>query len=612
LIKLVVFDLDNVIIDGEAIDEIGKLVNVQNEIAEITKNAMNGDLDFETSIKERVKLLKGVSVEDIKKVANDLKLMKGAEKTIKALKKENYLIAIISGSFDLIANPLKDKLDVDFLFTNTLIEDDGKLTGEVEGPLVKGSKSDVLKEFIGEQNISLEETVAIGDGANDISMLEISGLSIAFNAKPTVKEIADVVVEEKDLNKILEIINTYNSDKEINTEISENVSTLPDDEGVVEVTETVSVNVSILPDDEEAVEVTETVSVNVSTLPDDEGVVEVTETVSVNVSTLPDDEVVSKNVSTLPDEKQSNKNNSNKNKKSDKKDKKKSKKKRKKLPETGFVPADDFVDVLKQKNEHEQQILEIADERDEFNKVSREQRILRNKLNDELKENLKLAIDFKNKRNKANEEVEKYKKLRSKVNGEIKKLDFSSGRKDRLNIEKEIEKIDKTVETNVLDIKKENQLVKKANDLRKQLNEFKEDEKVKAVADKLKTDSEEYHSKVVELSENAQEYHEKMLEYFKKTDKIRKNADKAHELFVKARNGASDKHESFKMVLSNIHIINAKLSSFQGNRRDESRELNAKHNKEEKEKAESIFDGFKHGKKLSTDELLLLQKHNIG
>jgi phosphoserine phosphatase len=120
LIKLVVFDLDNVIIDGEAIDEIGKLVNVQEKIAEITEKAMNGDLDFETSIKERVKLLEGASVEDIKKLADELNLMEGAEVTIKGLKDNGYEIAVISGSFDLIADPLKEKLDLDYLFTNKL------------------------------------------------------------------------------------------------------------------------------------------------------------------------------------------------------------------------------------------------------------------------------------------------------------------------------------------------------------------------------------------------------------------------------------------------------------------------------------------------------------
>ncbi|MDR0900039.1 MAG: phosphoserine phosphatase SerB, partial [Methanobrevibacter sp.] len=191
MIKLVVFDLDNVIIDGEAIDEIGKLVNVQEEIAEITKKAMNGDLEFETSIKERVKLLEGASVEEIKELANGIKLMEGAEETIKGLKDNNHEIAVISGSFDLIAEPIKEKLGIDYLFTNSLVEEDGKLTGEVTGPLVENTKADVLADFAKDKGISLEECVAVGDGANDISMIEIAEYGIAFNAKPAVKEIAD-------------------------------------------------------------------------------------------------------------------------------------------------------------------------------------------------------------------------------------------------------------------------------------------------------------------------------------------------------------------------------------------------------------------------------------
>lgn len=174
MIKLVVFDLDNVIIDGEAIDEIGKLVDVQEQIAEITEKAMNGDLDFETSIKERVKLLEGASVEDIKNLANEMKLMEGAEDAIKGLKDKGYEVAVISGSFDLIADPLKEKLNLDYLFTNKLEEKDGKLTGEVTGPLVEGSKADVLKNIIENSDISVEECIAVGDGANDISMMEIA------------------------------------------------------------------------------------------------------------------------------------------------------------------------------------------------------------------------------------------------------------------------------------------------------------------------------------------------------------------------------------------------------------------------------------------------------
>lgn len=561
LIKLVVFDLDNVIIDGEAIDEIGKLVNVQDKIVGITEKAMNGDLDFETSIKERVKLLTGASVKDIKKLAEDMKLMKGAEETIKNLKDEGYLIAIISGSFDLIANPLKEKLNVDFLFTNTLVEDDGKLTGEVTGPLVKDSKADVLKNLINENNILLEECVAIGDGANDISMLESSGLSIAFNAKPSVKEIADIVVEDKDLTKVLEIIKSKTfEDKEKSEEKPEEKLEKESKESIIEEK-------------------------------------------SVNVSKLPDE-----GSENIDGEKSANKENTE----NDAKSKKKSKKKRKKLPKTDFVPANGFLEVMDQKNEHERLILEIADARDEFNRISKEQRLLRDELNDSLKENLKLASKFKSERNKINEEVEKHKQLRNKTNNEIKKLEFSSGKKDILNIEKEIEKIDKIIETNVLDIKKENQLVNKANDLRKQVNEFKEDAKIKAVADKLRKESEEYHAKVVELSENAQEFHDKMVDCFKKTNEIRNKADEAHESFIKSRNDASSKHEDFKNVLSEIHVINSKLNSFRGKRKSVNKDSDAKQAKEEKEKAENIFERFKKGKKLSTDELLLLQRHNIG
>ena len=203
LIKLVVFDLDNVIIDGEAIDEIGKLANVEEDIAAITEKAMQGVIDFETSIKDRVQLLEGTSIEDIEKVADDLPLMPGACKTVKCLKDKDVDVAIISGSFDVVADKVKDKLGVETVYTNSFTVEDGKLTGEVTGPLVSGSKLDVLKDHVEEAGITLDEVVAVGDGANDISMIESAGCGIAFNAKDSVKEIADVVVEEKDLCKVL-------------------------------------------------------------------------------------------------------------------------------------------------------------------------------------------------------------------------------------------------------------------------------------------------------------------------------------------------------------------------------------------------------------------------
>ena len=205
MIKLIAFDLDNVLIDGEAIDEIGKLMGVEAKISEITKKAMEGDLDFETALKERITLLKGASVDEIKEAVYKIPLMEGASETIAELKKRGYKIAVITGSFEIIADRMKNELNLDYAFSNVLHEEDGKLTGEVSGPLVTGSKADVLKEILEMEKISAEEAAAVGDGANDISMLQEAGMGIAFDAKPVVKEIADVVVEKRDLKELLTV-----------------------------------------------------------------------------------------------------------------------------------------------------------------------------------------------------------------------------------------------------------------------------------------------------------------------------------------------------------------------------------------------------------------------
>ncbi len=535
LIKLVVFDLDNVIIDGEAIDEIGKLANVEDEIAEITEKAMQGEIDFETSIKDRVKLLEGTSIEEIEKVADELPLMPGAEETIKALKEKDLDVAIISGSFDVVAEKVKDKLGVDAVYTNSFSVEDGKLTGEVTGPLVSGSKLDVLKDHVEKAEITLDDVVAVGDGANDISMIESAGCGIAFNAKDSVKEIADIVVEEKDLTKVLdEIVNQLTTD-DAETETVEEEAQEAEEEVVEEAAE------------EEAQE-------------------------------------------------------------------EKPKKADKGLPKSDFVLADTMEGVRKQKDEKEAEISKVAEEREEYNKIAKEQRKIRDELNASLKENLNKAIEYRNERNEINKAVEAAKKARNDANNKIKNLEWSSGKRDKIKIENEIKKIDKIIETRVLDIKKENQLVKNANDLRKQLMDIHEDESVKSEAQELKKLSEEEHEKVIELSEKAQTAHEEMLKYFRKTDDIRTAADEAHKKFIEARKNASAKHEEFKAILSDIHVINKKLGSNKPRRRKSENKSSSGGNKnrEEKERAEEIFEKFKQGGKVSTEEILLLQKYNIG
>ncbi len=605
LIKLVVFDLDNVIIDGEGIDEIGKLVNVEDQIAAITEQAMQGELNFETSIKQRVGLLEGAAVDDIKKLADEMPLMAGAEETVKSLKENGFDVIIISGSFDIIANTIKQKLPVDEIFTNSLVSKDGVLTGEVTGPLVSGTKLDILKEYIADAGYTLEECISVGDGANDISMIESAKYGIAFNAKPALKENADIIVETRNLTDVLDVIlnlNSKNTDEGASVENEVAVET-----EVVETTDVVVEN-----QDEQVTDVTE--DAVEETVEDVEEAEEVVEEEAAEEEAEEAEEVVEEEAAEEEAEEAEEVVEEEAAEEEKPKKAKKSKKNKNSLPEpVDFVLADTPEGVRAQKDEKEELIAQIADERESFNREAKEQRKIRDELNVELKENLAKAIEFRDQRNEINKEVEENKKARNQVNEQIKNLEWSSGKRDKIKLENEIKKIDKIIETRVLDIKKENQLVKSANDLRKQLSDIKEDDKVKEEAQELKKQSEEYHAKVVELSEKAQEAHEQMLEYFRKTDEIRTAADAAHKKFIQARKSASAKHEDFKMVLSEIHVINKELGSNRSRKRksNKSESSHAKGSREEKEKAEIIFDKFKNGKKLSTEELLLLQKYDI-
>lgn len=578
MIKLVVFDLDNVIIDGEAIDEIGKLANVEEDIAEITEKAMQGEIDFETSIKDRVQLLEGTSIEDVEKVAEELPLMPGACKTVKCLKDKGVDVAIISGSFDVVADKVSDKLGVDTVYTNSFTVEDGKLTGEVTGPLVSGSKLDVLKDHVEEAGITLDEVVAVGDGANDISMIESAGCGIAFNAKDSVKEIADVVVEEKDLCKVLcEICNQLTTDDAEEETVEEEVE--------ADVAEDVA---------EEAVEETEAEEAEDES--EEEAEADEEESEEADAEEAAEDESKEEEADAEEAAEEESEEEAEVEEKAE------------------FVLADTMEGVRKQKDEKEAEISKIAEEREEFNKTAREQRKIRDELNASLKENLNKAIEYRNERNEINKEVEAAKKARNDANNKIKSLEWNSGKRNKVKIENEIKKIDKIIETRVLDIKKENQLVKNANDLRKQLMEIHEDESVKAEADELRKQSEEEHEKVIELSEKAQAAHEEMLKYFRKTDDIRTAADEAHKNFIEARRNASAKHEEFKAVLSDIHVINKKLGSNKPKRRksDNKGSSGSNKNREERQRAQEIFEKFKKGGKVSTEEILLLQKYNIG
>jgi len=549
LIKLIAFDLDNVLIDGEAIDEIGKLMDVESEISELTKKAMEGDLDFETALKERTALLKGASVENIKEVVSKIPLMEGAEETIAELKRRGYKIATITGSFEIIANRMKDDLGLDYAFSNVLHEEKGKLTGEVSGPLVTGSKAEILKEIMEMEKVKAEESAAVGDGANDVSMLEEAGLGIAFNAKPVLKEKADVVIEKKDLREILNVF----TEKEEKDKSSDEAA----------------------PDEKE--------------------------------ETTPEEPIAEPNKEETPVEE------------SEEPAKEKTDKEepsaKKSSPDVKVEPNPDagksFSELLSNKKELEKRLKVLTKERDNLNENAREFKKVRDELNASIKENLDKALKYRDERDKINKEVRKYKKLRDETNQELKKMEYASGRRDILKIQGEIDKIEKTIETKVLDMRKENELVKKVQDLSKTLSEMKEDEKVQTEAIALKETSEAHHAKVVEFSDQAQETHEKMLEYFKNIDEVRAKADLAHNKFIETRETASAKHEEVKAVLNEIRRKNKSLDKVKAKERNMESEKSKKKNMAEKEIARDIYEKFKEGKKLSTEELRLLQKHNI-
>jgi len=189
--RLVCFDMDSTLIKAEVIDELAKRAGVGDQVAEITESAMQGKIDFTESFKQRMALLEGLEESVLEDIAENLPMMEGAETLIRNLKAYGFKTAILSGGFSYFGNYLKRKLGVDYVHANTLEIADGKLTGRVIHPVVDGARKALLLKQIAEQEgISPQQTIAVGDGANDLPMLSTAGLGIAFRAKPLVRESA--------------------------------------------------------------------------------------------------------------------------------------------------------------------------------------------------------------------------------------------------------------------------------------------------------------------------------------------------------------------------------------------------------------------------------------
>ena len=205
--RLVAFDMDSTLIQVEVIDELAKRCGAGAEVSAITSGAMRGEYDFKESLRRRLALLKGLDASVLEEVAATLPLTEGAERLIANLKRLGFKIAIISGGFTYFGERLKKRLGIDYVFANRLEIKDGRLTGRVTGAIVDGArKAELLRRLADKEGIDLQQVIAVGDGANDLPMLGIAGLGIAFHAKPKVKADARQSISTLGLDAILYLI----------------------------------------------------------------------------------------------------------------------------------------------------------------------------------------------------------------------------------------------------------------------------------------------------------------------------------------------------------------------------------------------------------------------
>jgi len=205
--KLVVFDFDSTLMDGETIDFLAEPLGLKDKVASITEMAMRGELDFFESLIMRVKLLEGLEEKKVDEICHNLPYMPGADETIQALKKEGYKVLVFSGGFRNATSYAKEVLGFDADFANILHSKNGILTGLVGGDMMfSTSKGDMLKRIQAVLGVDKKDTLVVGDGANDLSMFKYAGKRIAFCAKDVLKKEADFIVDEKNLTKVLEFI----------------------------------------------------------------------------------------------------------------------------------------------------------------------------------------------------------------------------------------------------------------------------------------------------------------------------------------------------------------------------------------------------------------------
>ncbi|RVW05833.1 phosphoserine phosphatase SerB [Rhodococcus xishaensis] len=213
--RLIVFDVDSTLVQGEVIEMLAARAGVEDEVRAVTEAAMRGEIDFTESLNQRVATLAGLDASVIDEVAANLQLMPGARTTIRTLRRLGYHCGVVSGGFRQVIEGLAHELELDFVQANTLEIVDGKLTGRVTGDVIdRAAKATALRKFAAGAGVPMEQTVAVGDGANDIDMLTAAGLGVAFNAKPAVREVADAALSHPFLDAVLFVLGVTRNEVE--------------------------------------------------------------------------------------------------------------------------------------------------------------------------------------------------------------------------------------------------------------------------------------------------------------------------------------------------------------------------------------------------------------
>jgi phosphoserine phosphatase len=214
--RLIVFDMDMTIVDFEIINKLASFVGVDEQVRAITERAMNGEMDFKESLRQRVRLLKGTPASTLSEIAEDLQLTPGSEELIHHLKHVGYKIALISGGFTYFTDVLKESLGFDYAFANELEIKDGILTGEIKGEIIDAeAKGRIIYRLAELERISPDNIVAVGDGANDCLMIKNAGLGVAFNAKEILKKVSDGTLSKENLLGLLNILGLAEKEKEM-------------------------------------------------------------------------------------------------------------------------------------------------------------------------------------------------------------------------------------------------------------------------------------------------------------------------------------------------------------------------------------------------------------